>query len=99
MMKVPGFGAILTVRSAREAECMGLSVKVREGKSPICEMARKLVAEGVAPETRITVMHGATVSFAAAPVAFWAGLSVSNEKNAGLRIIKYKPRPEMGEDE
>ncbi len=56
------------------------------GDAVICELARKLVAGGVSPDTKLSIWRGTTKCFEDVPVARWAALTVW----AG-RFVKHVP--------
>lgn len=62
-------------------------------KCPICEAARRLIAQGVDPETPINqrTLPSKILSWAVShPLSYWADRSVSKEG----KMIKHTPYPE-----
>ena len=65
---------------------------VASTSSPICRLARELLALGVDPDTCMSIWRGKTKCFDDAPVSRWAGLVVE-ESGAGPVFRRYKPFP------
>ena len=66
--------------------------EVASASSPICKLARELLALGVDPATHLSIWRGKTKCFDDVPVGRWAKLTV--EESAGGPVFqRYKPFP------
>ncbi len=63
---------------------------VASASSPICSLARKLLALGVDPATHLSIWRGRTKCFHDLPVSRWAELAVE-ESGAGPVFRRYRP--------
>ena len=66
--------------------------EVASASSPICKLARKLLALGVDPATHLSIWRGGTKCFHDVPVGRWAELVVE-EGGTGPVFRRYKPFP------
>ena len=64
--------------------------EVASASSPICSLARKLLALGVDPATHLSIWRGEMQCFVDAPVSRWAGLTVK-EGQSGPVFAAYVP--------
>jgi hypothetical protein len=63
---------------------------------PFYHGARMLVAQGIDPDTELTMRHEKSeIVSMRSTVGRAAKLAVSENENHGPRIVKYKPRPEL----
>ena len=76
-------GDTIPVASCRHAT-------VKSNGSPICNLARKLVALDIDPGTHLSIWRGETKCFHDVPVSRWAELTVS-EGEHGPVFRRYKP--------
>ena len=76
-------GDTIPVASCRRAT-------VKSTTSPICKLARELVALGIDPGTHLSIWRGETKCFHDVPISRWAGLTVS-EGEHGPVFRRYKP--------
>ena len=67
--------------------------EVESLSSPICKLARKLVALGIDPDTHLTIWRGSVRCFHDLPISVWAGLVVE-ESGSGPVFKRYKPFPD-----
>lgn len=63
--------------------------------SPMCEMARLLIAKGRRPDEMCEAWRGSTLCFAARPLGVWAQLYVAEPDggNKSARFRRWKPAP------
>ena len=66
--------------------------EVASASSPICKLARKLLALGVDPATNLSVWRGEMRCFHNAPLGRWAELTVE-EGSSEPAFRRYKPFP------
>ena len=70
----------LSERGRRRGGCVPVAscslATVESASSPICVLARKLVALGIDPDTRMSIWRGQTKCFHDLPVSRWAELTV-----------------------
>ena len=66
--------------------------EVESFSSPICNLARKLLALGVDPATHLSIWRGEMRCFHNAPLGRWAELTVE-EGGTGPVFRRYKPFP------
>jgi hypothetical protein len=67
--------------------------EARRRGSPVCELARRLIAAGHDAAAMLLVYRGATLCFEPRPLAVWAGLRVRESDNAhsSAHFAKYAP--------
>ncbi len=63
---------------------------VASASSPICRLARELLALGVDPATHLSIWRGTTKCFDDVPVGRWAGFAVK-EGQSGPVFAPYVP--------
>ncbi len=63
---------------------------VTSASSPICKLARKLLALGVDPATHLSIWRRGVKCFNDVPIGRWAELTVE-ESDAGTVFRRYRP--------
>jgi len=84
----------LSERGRERGDCVPVAAcslaTVASASSPICSLARKLLALGVDPATQLSIWRGRTKCFHDVPVGRWAELTV--EESAGGTVFRrYRP--------
>ena len=86
----------LSERDPKRGDCTPVAscslATVASASSPICSLARKLLALGVDPATHLSIWRGRTKCFHDVPVGRWAELTV-DEGGTGTVFRRYKPFP------
>ncbi len=84
----------LSERRRERGDCVPVAscslATVESASSPICVLARKLVALGIDPDTRMSIWRGRTKCFHDLPVSRWAKLAVK-EGQSGPVFAPYVP--------
>ena len=83
-------------RRSERGDCVPVaacSIATMEGTAtPICNLARKLLARGVDPATHLSVWRGEMRCFHNAPLGRWAELTVEEGSSEPV-FRRYKPFP------
>ena len=86
----------LSERDRERGDCTPVAAcsiaTVASASSPICKLARKLLALGIGPATHLSIWRGKTKCFHDVPVGRWAELVV-DEGGTGPVFRRYKPFP------
>ena len=81
----------LSERDRDRVPVAACSLATVEGTAaPICNLARKLLALGVNPATRLSIWRGEVQCFVDAPVSRWTRLTV-REGPSGTVFRRYEP--------
>ena len=84
----------LSERGRERGDCTPVAAcslaAVASASSPICSLARKLLALGVDPATHLSIWRGRTKCFDDVPVGRWAELAVK-EGQSGPEFAPYVP--------
>lgn len=74
-----------------EAAACGRHIKGRGYSSPLCKMARDLIADGYAAHDIAMIRRDGVLCFAPSPLSYWADRDVSEGDAYSVRMVKHKP--------
>lgn len=78
------------------ASCEGISY-THPRKSPVPPLCRKLIEQGLSPDTMVMVCRGTAPVFQPRPLGAWAIYDIVDDDNRGLIRRRYRPRPDLSE--